>query len=56
MGADEIGDGAFIGSEEGAEHVPGEHLGAAFGGGGEVAGGTDELLKALAQERGGVFF
>jgi hypothetical protein len=50
MGADEIGDGAFIGSEEGAEHVPDEHLGAAF------AGGTDELLKALAQERGGVFF
>jgi hypothetical protein len=36
--------------------VPGELVGAAFGGGGEVAGGADELLKALVQERGGVFF
>ena len=56
MGADEIGDGAFIGSEKGAEHVPGEYFGTAFGGGGEVAGGVDEFLKALAQERIGVFF
>lgn len=51
MGANEIGDGAFIRSEKSAEHVPGEYFGAAFGGGSEVAGGADEFLKALAQER-----
>ena len=54
-GGREVGDGAFFRSEEGAEHVPGEPVGAAFGGGGEIGGGADELLKALVQEWGGVF-
>jgi hypothetical protein len=55
-GADDVGEGESLGAEEGGDEVAGEALGTSEGFGGLLGAGVEELLEALFEAEGGVFF